>query len=300
MTETAYDIAASKPAESPDALLQLRGHPHFPQAMRASATGMIALSRRNRLTGWLLSDRALAVLGQAVIYLHLARRADDPQSGLTPGRFRAFCQENRLCSPGRAGAILAFMRLTGHIETAPGPADRRITRLRPSEKLMEIARNRLRSQFTAIAMLRPEIAPAVERLGAPDFEAAFYREFGGWFSGGGRVLDLAPGLRLFAERDAGMLILFRLMLSGDADDLPVPSRPVPVSIAALAREFRVSRTHVLRLIRDAERAKLVARNGAKGETISLSPSLGDDLLNMHAGLFDVLARSALAGLEARP
>lgn len=293
-------IASGQYILTSQALAAMRAHPSFAEAMRASAASLITLHRRNRVISWLLSDRPLALIGHALIYLHLDRRDDDPQSGLTPGRFRRFCTRNRLCSAGRASAILAFLRLTGHIETIAHPGDRRVTQLRPGEKLMEIARTRLERQFQAISLIRPDIAPAIAALGDPDFEAVLFRNLGTWFVSGSRLLDRAPGLHLFAERDAGMMILYSLMLAGEADDRPVPVKPVPISISALAKQFQVSRTHVLRLLRDAETAGLLTRGGAKSETVTISPDLGEDLQNLQAGLFQLLATCAADALPAMP
>lgn len=277
----------------------LAAHPRFGEAMRTFAAGMIALHRRNRVMSWFLKDRPLAVIGHAVIYLDTRRHDGDPQSGLTPGRFRAFCRDNDLCSPGRAGAILAFLRFSGHVEAIPHPGDRRITRLRPSAKLLDMARARLAQQFAALALLRPDLAPAADALGQPEFETELYRRLGQWFIAGNRLLDPAPALRLFAERDCGMLILFALMLAGADDDLPVPTRPVPISIAGLARQFQVSRPHVLRLIRDAEAAGSLTRGGPQGETVCFSPALAQDLRALHAGVFALFAHSAAHALQAQ-
>lgn len=294
-------IASGKDILTPQALAAMRAHPRFAEAMRASAERLVALHRRNRLLSWFLSDRPLALIGYLVIYLHLEGRDKDPLSGLTPGRFRNFCRTHGLCSPGRASAILAFMRLTGHVEAVPHPEDKRVIQLRPSEKLMDIARARLERQFTVITLLRPDIAPAVAALGDPDFEAALFRNLGAWFASGGRFLDHAPRLRLFGERDAGMLILYGLMLSGEPDDQPVPTKPVPISISALAKQFQVSRTHVLRLLRDAERENLLTRSsGEKADTVTLSPGLAEDIQNLQAGLFQLLATCAADALAALP
>lgn len=293
--------ASGKNILTPQALAAMRAHPRFAEAMRASAERLIALHRRNRLLSWFLSDRPLALIGYLVIYLHLEGRDRDPLSGLTPSRFRNFCRTHGLCSPGRASAILAFMRLTGHVEAVPHPEDRRVIQLRPSEKLMEIARARLERQLTVISMLRPDIGPAAAALGDPDFEAALFHNLGTWFASGGRLLDHAPSLRLFGGRDAGMLILYGLMLSGESDDQPVPTRPVPISISALAKQFQVSRTHVLRLLRDAESENLLTRtSGEKTDTVSLSPGLREDLQNLQAGMFQLLASCAADALAALP
>ena len=272
-------------------------HPHFPDAVRAFADGMVALHSRSRVLGWFLSDRILAMLAHAAIALDADLDEDDPRSGLTPGRFKAFCVQAGLCSEGRATAILAFMRLSGQLEAAGHPADRRITRLRPSAKLLESMRSRLRAHIAAASMVCPDIAPAAAQLGDPKFERPLSLEFLRRYREGPRLIDEAPDLRLFAERDVGVLILFALMLgAGPADPLP-PAGPMPFSINALSRRFHVSRTHVLRRVRDAEASGLLTRHGERGEQVSFTPRLREGLRRLIASLFQLASLCVWAAMR---
>ena len=288
----------SEPIPGPLETAVLRAHPQFPAAMRSSARSAVELYSRGRVMGWLMSDRTLLVLSLAAVSLDADTRDDDDRSGLTPGRFKAFCVQNRVCSEGRAAAVLAFMRLSGYIESAVHPADRRITRLKPSEKLREMTRSRLRAQLEAAAMICPEIAPAVERLDHPPFERRFYLQSLARFRSGMRLLTHAPVLRLFADRDVGLLVLYALMLGASASDGLPPAEPVPLSIAALSRRFRVSRTHILRLIRDAEAAGLLSRVGERGEQVRFSPELQDALRNFVAAGLQHVGVCAWRAMEA--
>ena len=278
-------------------LAALRAHPLFPAAIRAHAESMVGLHSRSRMAGWFLSDRTLAILAHAAVSLDADVRDDDPRSGLTPGRFKAFCVRTGMCSEGRAAAILAFMRLTGHLEAGTHPADRRITRLRPSAKLLATTRSRIRAQSAAVAMICPAVAHGLDRLDRPDFEREMYVEFLRRFTSARRVVDQVPELRLFTERDVGVLILYALMLGADPLE-PFPTgKPVPLSIAALARQFNVSRTHVLRLIRDGERADLLSRVGEKGEQVALAPQLQEGLRAMSAAVFQIGALCLRAAMS---
>ena len=268
-------------------LATICGHPQFPAAMRIFAENMIGLHSRNRMFSWFLNDRTLAILAHAAVSLDADMRDDDPRSGLTPSRFKSFCARAGLCSEGRATAILAFMRLTGHLVAETHPADRRITRLRPSQKLMETTRSRTAYQFASAAMVCPEIAPGVERLADPAFERQVFTEFHGRFPTRPYVVEQFPEMRLFTDRDAGVMTLFVLMLGADPSDSLPPSRPVPLSIAALARQLGVSRTHILRLVRDSEAAGLLTRIGDKGEQVAFAPRLREGLQNLVAALFQL-------------
>jgi hypothetical protein len=286
----------SLPVElSADAVAALRAHPHFQQAVRRAAGGLVALYQGNRLLNLLINDRGRLLISSFALYLHFGHDSSDQDGGLTLTRIQDLCIENSVCSRGRAAAMVALMRATGYLATAPvatGLADRRVRRLVPTERLIDSQRQNWRCQFGAIALLRPEGAAAFDVLGNPDFIRALLQQQGDRFRAGVRILDRAPTLSLFAERNAGMMILFSLLLAGAAEDAMPASRPVPISISALARRFGVSRPHVLKLLRDAAHAGLIERKGANGEQIVLSVHLAEATLDFLATVFLFLAHCA--------
>jgi hypothetical protein len=96
-------LDASGPAgglPSRAAVTALQQHPQFHAAVMASARGSIGLYRGGRLWNWVLSDRARALLGHAVLYLDATARPDDPRSGLTATRLKALCVETGSAAPG--------------------------------------------------------------------------------------------------------------------------------------------------------------------------------------------------------
>ena len=74
-----------------------------------------------------------------------------------------------------------------------------------------------------------------------------------------------------------------------------PTRPVPISIAALARRFAVSRPHVLKLLRDAEAAGLITRSG---DRVLFKPALAEGARNFFATMFLYYAGSAREAMAA--
>lgn len=112
------------------------------------------------------------------------------------------------------------------------------------------------------------------------------------------MLEHAPGLEVFAERSAGMMILFRLNLAGPADGPFPPATPVPLSINALATAFSVSRKHVLTLLRDAEADGLLTRGGPGNDEITILPRARDGLEVLFATMFLFIAQCAEQGLRA--
>jgi AraC-like DNA-binding protein len=163
-----------------------------------------------------------------------------------------------------------------------------------------MVRVRMTRQFEAVAPVLPEAGRALALMHDTEFNYALVRALGDYFSAGFRILAHTPGLALFAERSSGMIILFSLLLAGEAGDAFPPTAPVPVSIAETARRFGVSRTHILRLFREAEDTGLLTRTGAKGEAILLHPPVTHSAMDFFAAIFLYLAsgaRTALAEFE---
>lgn len=277
---------------------ELQQHPKFETAVAASMRGSIELHQSGRLSNWILNDRARAWFGHALLYLHATAQPGDPQSGLTPARIKDLAVEAGICSAGRATAMLSLMRAAGYLERAPGTADKRVRRLAPTVKLLDVQRQRLRRQFEAIAIVLPEAQGALASLGRPEFENALALAIGQEFMSGTRLLSYAPDLEPFAEYSAGMVVLFSLMLATKAQDSFAIGGPLAVSISELARRFRVSRTQILRLLREAEETGFLARMGTNYESIVLRPKLKRDMLNMFAAICLFLAGAAAAAAAA--
>jgi hypothetical protein len=269
---------------TPEAIAALRAHPRFPEAIRASAAGLVALYQGSHLLNWLMDDRGRLLFGYFALYLHFTRDPTDPSSGLTPTRMKAGCAEFEICSPGRAVAMLSLMRFAGYLAPAP-TADRRVRGLVATDRLINLLVERWRVHFAALAVLRPEGEAALASLDDPSFVRHLVIAMTDRFRAGFRFLTHAPGVGLFGERNAGMLILTTLLTAGEQGDTVPPQRPVPVSISRLARAFSVSRPHVLKLIRDAADEGLIARDDADGGRIVILPRLAEATQDLFASMF---------------
>ena len=281
---------------APAAVAALCEHPRFAAAMRALLADNVRLYRGNRILNYVGYDRGRLIVGILALYLYVTRRDDDPGSGLTAQRLKALCVEQDVCSAGRARAMLSLLQLFGYIERAPA-ADGRYKQLAPTPLLTSFLRERWSAMLGATALVLPEVAAARTALAREDFLAALVRGVIDQFRTGIRTLAITPALRPFAEHNAGLMILSSLALAGADDDTMPPSAPVRMSISELARRFSVSRTHVLRLFRDAGAHGLIERGTAGQETITFTPVLSDALRKSVAMLFLFFAhcgRTALA------
>ncbi len=280
---------------SPEAVAALCRNPRFPEAVRAVLTDNVRFYRGNRVLNYIGYDRGRLVVAVLAYYLHVSRRPDDPNSGLTARGLQSLCVEQDVCSPGRARALLSLLRLFGYVVPAPA-SDRRFKLLVPTEFLTDSLRLRWGALFDAIALLLPEGAAARAALDRDDFLAAFVRRGIAHYRSGLRALQFTPELRLFAERNAGLTILFSLVIAAAPDDTVPPTRPVRISISELARRFSVSRAHVLQLLRDAAAEGLIERTGTAQEAITLLPPLSSALERSVSTVFLFFAHCARAAM----
>jgi hypothetical protein len=274
---------------SAEAVAALAAQPRFPEAVRATTAAFVELYQGNRLLNTLLNDRGRMVISYLALVLHYSYRPDDPLSGLTVSRVKEFCTEQKLCSGGRAEAILMVMRLFSYLEQAPSSTDRRVRRLIPTERLIGQLRERWQRLFAAMAMVMPEGAQGLAALERPEFTPAFVRRLADYFRGGVRLVDHSPGLERFVDRNAGMIVLMSLLLSGEAGDTFPPARPVPVSISALSKRFGVSRVHVRKLLRDVAALGWTVPTNADDGRVILQRPLHQAMMNFVAMAFLLLA-----------
>jgi hypothetical protein len=244
-----------------------------------------------------MSDRARAVFAHVALLLHY-RGTDHGAPGLTVGGMKDMCVELKLCSRGRCEAMLVLMRAAGFFVAAPN-LDRRRRPLAPTEKLFELHRERWGSHFAAMRHVQPEAETWRSALADPDFLKELVLALAEKYVAGLRLPDHAPNLGPFAERNAGMMILFSLALSGP-DEGPFPATtPVNLSINALATSFSVSRKHVLTLLRDAEAQQLLARGGPANNEVIILPRGRDALEMFFAALFLYFGEGAEEAGRAR-
>jgi hypothetical protein len=188
------------------------------------------------------------------------------------------------------------MRLFHFLDAAPDAADRRVRRLIPTERLLASLRERWGVTFTALSMIAPVGADALEATPRDDFVYAFVHHLAEHFRAGVRVLDHSNELALFTDRNAGLMVLLSLMLAGEPGDTFPPARPVPVSISALSRRFGVSRVHVRKLLRDATAAGLLLPAN-EPERVVLSPQAAGLAMDFFATALLFVSHCAAQALD---
>ena len=103
----------------------------------------------------LINDRGRMVIGYLSLYLHEGGAPDGRGTGFGVGQLKALCAAAGFASPGRTAAMLALMRMSGHIASASAAEDKRRHILVPTEKLRAAHRDRWEYVVAALRDIRP-------------------------------------------------------------------------------------------------------------------------------------------------
>jgi len=284
---------------SAEAVAALRTHPLLSNAVRAAAGAFVAITRRPPA---IITDLGRLLIGNLALYLHYSRDPADPSSGLSAGRMKELCAEQKVCSKGRALAVMALMRNAGDLVPATCQVDQRLRLLVPTEKLINRCRQYWEAIFRGIAVVIPGRSDAIAALQSEAVLAAFLQEFGGYFCAGMRMFKLEAGLTPFAQRNAALAILFSLLVASEQNGGAGSPATVRISIAELARRFGVSRPQVVRVLDKAVEASLVERSAPDGLHVTVLPRLQSMTQDFYVTAFllcDYYMQIALDQVERR-
>jgi hypothetical protein len=267
-------------ALDPKATALMVAQPRFGDACRASFKGSVARHGRNKLLTRVTRDISRLAYGYLVVYL-------EARGGITLKGIQELSQAIGVASPGRAQAILFHLRAIGYIQPDTANTNRRSRHYVPSPEMKANLREVLADELRAFSLIEPEAGIAADRLAEPDFFRAFMVRFGEGMVAG---LKNRPArvISHFAERNAGLIILWDILLSAQEGDSYPPRGLLKMSVTELAQKYEVSRSHVFRLLRDAETLGLLKRN-ADEQTGTIEDVLADDVTEFQVTVFLGLA-----------
>jgi DNA-binding MarR family transcriptional regulator len=186
-----------------------------------------------------------------------------------------------LASERRIYALVARFIQLGYVESHPSEQDGRVRLLSPTAKMMSLDREWLVYHYVPLHVMFPDPGypepmardPAfqrVQRVIAADFSAK-----------GAEIMAGNPAVMRFMNRDAGMLVLIKLI------QMSTEVGAQGLSYSDIGARFGVSRTHVRTLLEDAAQHGDVSLSCRGGRLVELKPSI------LHA--FDRFVAASMSG-----
>lgn len=265
---------------------EILAHRRFALARDELVKAVLALYQHKLSLSRLLIELAHTVLPSVIMCLHAgydpANRATWPTLGLVTQSTVAM----GVASPSRVHDLVSRLIKTGYLEQRPAPYDGRVRILTPTKKMIRQDQDFLIAHYQPLAILfpTPGYAPILDR--DPAFQLAQRLVSASLLAHGAQIMAGNPIMMLFMSRNGGVLILIKLMqmIGGRAD-----AAPVEISYSELGTRFGVSRTHVSKLLREAETQNLVRLTRADAQFVQLMPEL--------VKAFDRFAADSLAGFD---
>ena len=277
------DFTKLPPFHSPEKIL---AHPRFALARDEFVRAMLALYEHKPFLNRLLLEASRTVLMSVIMCLYArydeADRATWPTLRLVADSMAA----HGLASASRVHDLVSRLVKTGYLEQRAAPLDRRTRILTPTEKMIAQDQDFLVSHHLPLQILFPDPGYGLIMTRDPAFQLKQRLVSRDLFALGAKILAGNPIMMLFQGRDAGVMILIKMIAMAKAEG---GAAPLKISYSDLGGRFGVSRTHVRKLLETAEELDLVVLTKGGGHFVEMKPQL--------LAAFDRLVADAMSGFD---
>jgi DNA-binding MarR family transcriptional regulator len=265
---------------------EILSHPRFPFARDEFVNGILALYEHKPFLNRLLLEASRTVLLAVIMCLYARYDEADRATWPTLRLVADSMAEHRLASASRVQDLVSRLVKTGYVEQRAAPRDRRVRILMPTKKMIAQDQDFLVSHYLPLDLVFPDPGYALIMTRDPAFQLKQRLVSRDLFALGAHILASNPTMMLFQGRDAGIMILIKMIQMAGRQG---SAAPLKVSFSDLGGRFGVSRTHVRKLLVEAEKMDLVGLTRAGSQFVDLKPSL------LQA--FDRLVADAMSGFD---
>jgi DNA-binding MarR family transcriptional regulator len=249
---------------------EILAHPRFSFARDEFVKAILALYEHKPFLNRLLLEASRTVLLVIIMCLYARYDEDDRATWPTLRLVADSMTLHRLASASRVHDLVSRLVKAGYLEQRAAQQDRRVRILTPTAKMIAQDQDFLVSHYLPLDILFPDPGYAPIMTRDPAFQLKQRLVSSDLFALGAQILAGNPIMMLFQGRDAGVMILFKMkQLAAQQGG----AGPFAVSYSDLGDRFGVSRTHVRKLLSEAEEMKLVHLTKVGGQFVELMPQL---------------------------
>ena len=263
MDKTTTDVPPHYSAE------EILAHPRFSVARDALLDAMLGLYEHEPFLNRLLLEVGRNVLFVVIMCLHARYDEDDPVTWPTLRLIKQEMAGFGLASPRRIADLVSRLIKTGYLEQRLLARDRRIRILTPTRKMIAQDQDWLVSHYIPLQVMYPN--PGYPRIMQrdPAFQQTQRLVAASLFPFAAQLMARNPTMLLFMTREAGMMILIKLLrLAGSSADTTRE-----ISYSDIGARFGVSRTQVRKLLQEAETNGLIHLARGRGQFVRLTRPL---------------------------
>jgi hypothetical protein len=278
---------------------EILAHPRFVSARIAFVDAVLALYEDDTFLIRLLLEAGRYVTFANIMCMHARYVETDRSTWPTMSLLKESMVQFGLSSSRRVEALVARLVHSGFLEMVTSKEDRRVHILTPTERMFNQDLDWLAAHYLPLQVLFPDpgYGPMIER--DRSFQMAQRLVSMDFFGRGANILASNPGIMLFLSRDAGVMILIKLIQMAHAANEDFQE---DLSYADIGARFGVSRTHVRKVLLDAERAGFVRLSGRGGQLVQLTSAVMQafdrfiaDSMSGHDLMFQIALRAMTGG-----
>jgi DNA-binding MarR family transcriptional regulator len=253
-------------------------HPRFPLARDELLRAMLALYEYDPQLNRLLLEAGRNVLFVVIMCLHARYDQADRSTWPTLSLVTRSTAAQGVASERRIYDLVSQFIKAGFIELRSSARDRRIRIVTPTAKMVTQDQEWLVSHYLPLQVIFPE--PGYPRIMGrdPAFQLAQRLVASSFFALSARIMADHPLVMRFMRHEAGVMVLIKLLqraraeslATGDADGGRAPDE---MSYSDIGARFGVSRTHVRKVLQEAEREGLLRLTKNGSPFVHLSPEL---------------------------
>jgi hypothetical protein len=261
---SAISQSAASTVHTPE---QILAHPRFASARDAFVEAVLALHEGDRFTTRLLIETIRQVTFNLIVSLHLRHDVTDRATWPTPRRLKDELSIFGLASERRIDALVARLIQLGYVESLVSKRDGRVRILTPTDKMMSLDREWLVYHYVPLHVMFPDPGYPEPIARDPAFQRAQRLVAVEFSAKGAQIMADNPAVMRFMNRDAGILVLIKLI------QMYTAGGGKGLSYSDIGARFGVSRTHVRTLLEDAAQHGEIDLSGRGGRLVELSPSM---------------------------
>jgi hypothetical protein len=246
---------------------EIIAHPRLPEARKVYLDQFLAVFEGDPFLVRLLLESGRFMVFHIAAVLEASQDLSRRETWFTIARLKEQTALFGFASGRQVDHLVRRLCAVGFLEQRPAPQDRRVRLLATTPLLRSHHTAWLAAHFAPLDTLYPthDYAPVLRRDEA--FHALHCRTCLPHIPIGARLMMTLPDIMLFFSHAAGSLIMSALLQSAMESDDPQAG----VRYADAADRFGVSRTHVRRLMENAQAAGLVKLIGAGGRRVEILP-----------------------------
>jgi DNA-binding MarR family transcriptional regulator len=259
---------------------EILSHPRFGFARDEMLREMLALYEHDPFLTRLLLEAGRNVLFVVIMCLHARYDETDRTTWPTLSLVTRSTAAQGVASARRIHGLVSRFIETGYLELSSSPRDRRIRILTPNPKMIAQDQDWLVSHYLPLQVLFPN--PGYDRIMRRDsaFQLAQRLVASNFFALGARVMADHPIVMRFMSHEAGIMVLIKLLQLAGAHSHATrgasgDTAGEGISYSDIGARFGVSRTHVRKILQEAEREGLVRLTRGGGQFVELKPELVD-------------------------